>query len=292
MKPPTTVCLGREHPQYPIQIAAMERPPKALYLKGLLPAGPSVAIVGSRAATDEALRFAQQLAFDLAKLGVSVWSGGARGVDAAAHRGALEAGASSVVVMGTGFEQIYPADHEDMFIQMLERGGAWVSMFPDEQRGTKWTFLLRNELLASLVDAVILVQAPVRSGARSTVAAARRMGRRVWVVPAAPWDVMGAGCTQELRLGAEVLPTFAGIAKALGKQVPRGHSARTSSALPTDLDPEERAVALAVRRGCRHSDDICSKTGLSAHIVAAALLTLSLRHVLVQGSDGQVHAVT
>lgn len=289
---PTTLVIGRDHPDYPIRISAMERPPAALYLKGQLPTGRPVAIVGSRGACDEALRFTHQLAFDLAKLGVSVWSGGARGVDAAAHRGALDAGGKSVVVMGTGFDHIYPADHEEMFIRLLEQGGAWVSMFRDDQSGTKWSFLLRNELLAALVDAVILVQAPVRSGARSTMSAARRMGRRLWVVPAAPWDIAGAGCAQELRAGAEVLPALAVLAKELGLHVPRGFGVRRSMALPQDLDPQERAVALAVRRGCRHSDDICAETGLSAHTVAAALLTLTLRHVLVQGSDGRVLAIT
>jgi DNA processing protein len=285
-----TLTLHRLHPDYPIRAACMRPAPDPLIVRGTLPAAPSVAIVGTRAATEAALGFTYELAGQLARMGAVIWSGGAAGIDAAAHRGALEAGGSTVVVMGTGFDRTYPADHRTLFEQVLEGGGGWLSMFPREQLGTRWSFLRRNELLAAMADAVLVVQAPLRSGARSTAAAARRMGRTLWVVPSAPWEPSGAGCLEELRLGAELLPPLSAVAQRLGIRSPAG--APGPRELPSDLQGDERTVAMAVGNGCRHADDICRSTGLGAHQVASALLTLCLRHVLVQGADGRLHCVT
>jgi DNA processing protein len=288
----STLRLDREHPDYPIRAAAMQRAPEHLFIKGQLSPAPGVAIVGTRAADDPALRFTRRLAAELASAGISIWSGGARGIDAAAHRGALDAAGRTVVVMGTGFGQLYPADHAELFEKVLETGGGWVSMFPEEQRGSRWTFLQRNALLAALVDAVVLVQAPLRSGARSTVAAARQMGKPVWVVPQAPWDGIGAGCADELGRGAIALHDLRALAASLGKKMQRRAGARAAYEPGSELDAAQRTVLEAVRKGARHPDHICGKTGLTAQIVAAAVLTLCLRNVLVQGADGRLHTVT
>lgn len=273
----------------------MARPPGVLWLRGVLPKPPGVAIVGTRSACEDAVRFTIKLAGRLARAGVAIWSGGAVGVDAAAHGGALEAGGSTVVVMGTGLDRIYPAENRELFDRVLTGGGAWLSPFAEDQFGARWTFLLRNELLAALVDAVIVVQSPLRSGARSTAAAARRMGRRLWVVPAAPWDPRGAGCAEEIRLGAEVFRSAAHVLVELGRPVVEldekpsfGGDDGGAGEIPEDLDPAERIVVEAVSGQSLHPDDICRTTGLSASQVSGALLTLTLRLVLVQGCDGRV----
>jgi DNA processing protein len=286
-----TRVIHEAHPDYPIEARAMARPPRCLYVRGALPTRPGVAVVGTRRACPPACRFARELGQDLGSAGIAVWSGGASGVDAAAHQGAVDAGAPSVVVMGTGFDHPYPAANAALFEQVLETGGAWLSLWPDAQPGTRWTFLVRNELLAALVRGVVVVQAPVRSGARSTAAAARRLGRPVWAVPGAPWDPLGAGCAQELTLGAEPLRSAAEVARACGLTWnPQPHR-RGDPDGPGDplrgLSDTEAAVARAVGSSPLHPDDICEETGLAASAVAGALLTLTLRHVLVLGSDGR-----
>lgn len=289
---PSTLELTTRHPDFPIAVRAMARPPAVLYVKGQLPPGPGVAIVGTRSANDEAIAYTQRLAARLASCGIAIWSGGAAGIDGAAHRGALDAGGRTVVVMGTGFSQTYPTEHRELFEQVLLRDGAWVGMLPPAHPGARWSFLLRNELLAAMSDAVVMVQAPLKSGARSTVAAARRMAKKIFVVPGAPWDRLGAGCAEELARGAELMPRADKLASALLGRAIKEAGARRLDDPPSDLDPVEKSVFVAVEAGCGHPDEICTMTGHTAREISQALLTLSVRHVLVQGSDGRIRTVT
>ncbi len=293
MSLPTMRVLHERHADYPIRIRAMDRPPPCLYVRGTIPARPAIAIVGTRAATDDALLFTKNLATQLTRFGVCVWSGGAAGIDGAAHAGALEGPGPTVVVMGTGLDHVYPTEHRPLFTKVLEHDGAWISPFPSHQPGARWTFLLRNEVLASLVDGILVVQAPIRSGARSTAAAARRMGRRLWVVPAAPWDSAGAGCVEELRLGADLFRSAQNIAAVLlGRASAPAPQLVGPSPLPADLSQHEALVANCVRRSSVYLDEVCEHTGLDAGTVTGALLTLTLRHVVVEGSDGRFRFVT
>jgi DNA processing protein len=291
---PTRVLTPNDA-DFPLPVRAMTKPPDRLYVRGVLPRQPSVAVVGTRAATMQAMAFAREMAGTLADAGVAVWSGGALGIDGAAHEGALAVGGATVVVMGTGFAETYPAAHRELFDRVLEEGGAWLSLFDHEQRGARWTFLARNELMACMVDAVVLVQAPLRSGARSTVAAARRMNKPVWVVPASPWDALGQGCVAELHLGGRVCDGPDRILAALGRPVRRRRTTRSGAgagASGEQAEPVERQVLEALGQGRAHPDEICQRTGLPPGLVQGALLTLTLRHVLVEGSDGSFQRVT
>lgn len=274
------LALTPEHPDFPIAVRAMGQPPQRLYLRGVLPQGRALGIVGTRRATAPAIRFAHDLAARACQAGWSVWSGGAAGIDAAAHEGALAAGGKSVVVMGTGFHHPYPSTNRALFDRVLEEG-AWLSPYPPEQLGARWTFLPRNELLAAVVDQVVVVQAPARSGARSTTAAARRMGKPVWAVPASPWDSAGAGCLLEIQAGAKALLS---ADQLLGER-----SRHRKATLPLDLSASERAVAKVVANAPAHLDTICEQTGLTAAEVSAAALTLTLKRVLLESADGSYH---
>jgi DNA processing protein len=274
------LVLTPEHPDFPIAVRAMGKPPSRIFLNGALPQGRKLAIVGTRRASAPALRFAHDLAERLCEAGWSVWSGGAAGIDSAAHEGALHAGGKTVVVMGTGFDHLYPASNAPLFRQVLDAGGAWLSPYPPEQVGTRWSFLARNELLASLVDHVVVVQAPARSGARSTMAAGRRMGKTTWAVPASPWDRAAEGCLLEIAAGARVLCYPEQI---LGLPRPRSRAG-----LP-NLSSQERAVVEAVMHCPAHLDTICDQTGLSAAQASAAALTLTLKRVLLESADGLYH---
>lgn len=163
---------------------------------------PLVALIGTRDADPMGAALTRTLAAELARRGVRIVSGGALGIDAAAHRGALVAKGRTVVVLPSGLEHWYPRRHAQLYQQVIDHGGALVSQFPPETPPTQWTFPRRNELLAALADVVVVVQAPLASGALLAADEARRLGRRVMAVPAAPGDRRGAGCLQLLRAGA------------------------------------------------------------------------------------------
>ena len=147
---------------------------------------PLVALIGTRDADPVGVALTRAMASELARAGVRVLSGGALGIDAAAHRGALHAKGRTVVVLPSGLGHWYPKRHEGLYKQVLAAGGALVSQFPPETPPTQWTFPRRNELLAALADVVVVVQAPVTSGALLAAECARKLGRRVMAVPAAP----------------------------------------------------------------------------------------------------------
>src|SRR4051812_6504648 len=160
---------------YPHMLRDLPSPPDPLCVRGELLAGPSVAIVGTRHPTPEARNYAHGLACRLARRGVQVWSGGAIGIDEAAHRGALDSEGISVAVVGTGLDHCYPREHGPLYEEIVAKGGAIVSPFEPTRHAAYCTFPQRNGVLAALTHATVLVQAPIVSGARSTASHARRL---------------------------------------------------------------------------------------------------------------------
>ena len=229
-----------------------------VYLRGTpLTDGAAVAIVGARAASQTAMDRAHALARHLAGSGVHVVSGGALGVDGAAHRGALAGGGGTTVVLGSGLDVPYPARHAPLFCEVLARGGTLAGMLPDGTPPQRSTFPQRNTLIAALADVVIVVEADVRSGSQSTVAAARGFGR---VVAAWPGS---AGCDRLLAAGAAIVESEGDAERALaGTPRVRGAAA---------IDPIAQQVRDAIAGGARGIDEIVRKTGLTVRAVLRAL---------------------
>jgi len=316
----TTILLHPDHPSYPTALYVLGKPdklPPTLYLRGTLPEQPPVAVVGRRAASPNALAFTRHLVHGLAAADVSIWSGGAVGIDAAAHLAALEAGAPTVVVMGSGLDCPYPPEHVRLYERVLDAGGALVSRLPDSFPPRPFNFLARNHVLAALTLATVVVEAGIRSGARSTAASARRLGRQLCVVPHAPWSDAGAGCAEELARGARAVTSAADVLAALGlPSPPRNNSTSCPTALsgqarlffPADAGEPERALLHAVRQTApspvselgtfeqtvfgaighqpMHIDVICETVGAPLPAVVGALLTLTLQTVVVEGPAG------
>ncbi len=186
----------------PHRLAELPIPPKEVWLAGALPRIASVGVVGTRHPTVEAEAFAHSLARDLSWQGALVVSGGASGIDSAAHRGALAAGGPSLVVAPAGLEHPYPEQNAGLFDEVLAAGGGYLSIRAPHQAALLASFFERNAVLAALCDVVVVVQSPFRSGARNAASAARKLGRPLCVVPSAPWEPKGRGCIAELRLGA------------------------------------------------------------------------------------------
>jgi DNA processing protein len=297
----------------PPRLADLPEPPSAIYLRGELPRGPCVAVVGTRGASADALLFARKLAHDLVRAGVSILSGGAVGIDTAAHRGALAAGGKTLVVAPAGFAEPFPAKNAALFRRVVAAGGGYAALVPDDEPATRAAFFRRNACLVALAHAVVVVQAGCRSGARNAAAQARRLGRAVFAVPFAPWVGKGRGCLAELRAGAALCVNARDVLVELERQgcqlvpnPPKKSKRRTGRSLELplmvrssrstsagilqdsiELSAEERVLE-AIEGGASHADQIGAQAGLSASSVQQVLLTLRLQGVLVCDPTGQL----
>jgi len=231
---------------------------RPIYVRGVLSEGPAVAIVGSRAASGDGMKRAHVLARHLAERGVHVVSGGALGIDGAAHRGALAGRGATTVVLGTGCDVAYPERHAALFEQIVARGGALISKQVDGSLPRRGSFLSRNPLIAALADVVVVVEADARSGSLATARAARRYARTVVAWPGS------RGCELLLASGAAVVEHEGDVDAALAGE-PR---------MPS-RDPGETAVRAALQAGARTVDQIVTETRLPVRVVLRALARLS-----------------
>jgi DNA processing protein len=284
----------------PPRLLDLRRPPRTLYLRGDLPRAPAVAIVGTRRPSDDARHFARTLAAELAGEGVAVLSGGAAGIDTEAHLGALDARGVTVVVAPAGFDRPFPEQNAELFREVVERGGAYLSLVPDGVAAKRGSFFRRNACLVALSHLVVVVEAPFRSGACNAAAHARRLGRPLYVVPHAPWHALGRGCLLELKRGARPLESAKDLLRALAEArlhvvaaPPAGSSASGVQACLDFSGPDEPSldpdrIVSALRAGAEHADGICELTGLSSARVQHGILTLTLGGVLVADPAGRL----
>ena len=251
----TTLVLSPEQLPRRLQALGWQRP---VYLRGApLCERPAVAIVGARAASQTAMDRAHALARHLAGRGVQVVSGGALGVDGAAHRGALAGHGLTTVVLGSGVDVLYPVRHAPLFGEVLAHGGTLAGMLPDGTQPRPGMFPQRNKLIAALADVVIVMEADERSGSLSTAAAGQRFGRIVAAWPGS------RGCERLLAAGAAIIERESDAELALAGS-PR-HRA------PSVIDPIAQQVQDAIANGAVGIDEIVRRTGLTVRAVLRAL---------------------
>ena len=212
--------LPQHTSDYPALLARITDPPRRLWLRGDPRAlvAPCVAIVGSRAASTYGVRMAEQLAADLARAGITVVSGLARGVDSAAHRGALAAGPGggrTVAILGSGVDVIYPPEHEALAPQILDAHGALVSEVPPGSPPRRGNFPRRNRLISGVSLAVVVVEASDRSGSLQTARCALEQGREVLAVPGPVVGERFRGSHGLLRDGAKLVESASDILEEL-----------------------------------------------------------------------------
>lgn len=277
--------LGRSHPAFPPLLASIHDPPVGLFLRGAgtpeVLARPSVAIVGARSCSAYGRQVARMLGRELAAAGLVVVSGLARGVDGEAHRGALEAGATTVAVLGCGVDRNYPAAHASLADE-ITRAGLVVSEYAPGVEPAPWRFPARNRIIAGLAAATIVVEARERSGALITADLALEGGREVFAVPGEITSALAAGTNGLLRLGAAPVTSFVDVLDALGL-----------ASSPTDQtdQPSGRAgeVLSRLRDGAASADELARSTGLATGELAAALTELELAGLLTE-SEGLYRA--
>jgi len=266
--------VGRDEAGYPAWLRGTYAAPPVLWVRGALESDEgerAVAVVGSRVASGLGLAFARTLARDLAGAGITVVSGLARGIDTAAHRGALDAAGRSVAVLGSGLDRLYPAENAAL-ARALERDGAVVSEFPFGTGPWKGNFPRRNRVIAGWARATVVVEASARSGALSTARAALDEVRDVMAVPGHPSWPGAEGTNALLRDGAALVRGADDVLAELGL-------ARPPSRPPIPAD----AVLAALDRGVPAGvDEIQSRCGLALPGVLARLAELELEGAVVR----------
>lgn len=273
---------------YPVRLRGIPASPPVLYLRGT-PCWdrPAVAIVGTRRATPYGLGMAERLAAALAEQDVTVVSGLARGIDAAAHRAVVRAGGSTVGVLGCGVDVAYPREHRALIEAMRVRG-ALVTEAPMGAPPERGAFPARNRLISGLADGVIVVEADVTSGALITARQAEAQGRPVFAVPGSVYARGSRGPHRLLAHGARVLTGPEEVLAALGRP---GQSAVRAGgddvAGLADLTPPERRLLKALADGDAASiDRLAASTGLDAPAAAAALVRLEVRGLVRRTAGG------
>jgi DNA processing protein len=295
-------------PAYPERIAALADAAPLLGVRGdpALLATPFVAIVGARAPTRLGLDIAHRLARELAAHGIGIVSGLARGIDAAAHRGALEAGGVTVAILGCGPEQVYPLEHAQLAAEIAARG-AVVSELPVGAPPAKHHFPLRNRLISALAHAVVVVEARARSGSLVTARHAANQGRDVLAVPGAVGAPTSEGPNQLLRDGAWPVLDASDVLAALGfgpatpveranrasreTSEARRRAASTHALQRSLLDPATKFLLDAIRCDPATRDELAERLGLSPQGLARQLLPLELEGIVAEDRDGRLRVL-
>lgn len=291
LRRPTKARVGlvtRHDPSWPSQLDDLgDHAPLCLWVRGdprgLRTPRPSVAIVGARAATAYGEHVALELAADLAGGGIPVVSGGAYGIDGAAHRAALSVGGLTISLLAGGVDRAYPAGNADL-IERIAAGGVVVSEVPCGAAPTKWRFLQRNRLIAALADATVVVEAGWRSGSLNTAGHAASLSRPLGAVPGPITSAASAGTHRLLReYGAQCITSADDVREMLGAataQAPGDAQGRPRT------DDRTRVRDALSTRVWRSPDDIARRAGMAVDEIEAHLGLLGLEGVAERGPDG------
>lgn len=285
-------------PGYPKLLKEIHDPPIGLYRKGRYEFDrPCVAIVGSRRTTLYGQATAKKLGAELARLGFCVVSGLARGIDTAAHEGALSVGGRTAGVVGCGIDIIYPPENLELY-RKIEAEGVVLSEFPFGRRADRQSFPMRNRVVAGMCEATIVVETDVNGGAMITARFAGEQGRLIFAVPGRIDQPTSAGCHQLIRDGATLLTSVDDVLAELNyldglrpQAIPPKEADAGAPAEVTGLTEDEAAVWACFDGGeIVAVDGIVARTGLPSPRVSAALMMLELKRLVAKRADGAFEA--
>jgi DNA processing protein len=275
--------------QYPALLRTIPDPPPLLYLQGTLLARDrhAIAIVGTRKVSVAGRVFAEELARDLAAMGFTIVSGLARGVDAAAHRGALAGQGRTLAVMGCGLDRTYPADHRRLR-EAIERSGAVLSELPLEAAPHSYHFPRRNRIISGLSLGVVVTEAAIESGSLITARLAAEQGREVFAVPGFVKIENSRGPNSLIKDGARLVESARDVLDELRPQLDAAFCDRLEERVnakqrpDVQLGAEEMRVYDALRAVPQSIDEVIRRTGLEASHVTPILLSLELKNCIRQ----------
>lgn len=282
--------ITRQEADYPRTLLEMYDPPTGLYWNGdYIVERPCVAIVGTRAPTLYGIRTAQTIAAGLSRLGFCIVSGMARGIDTAAHQGALDAGGPTIAVLGCGLDIIYPPENLELY-RNITHSGAVLSEFPFGRRADRQSFPMRNRLVAGLCQGVLVIESGASGGSMITARFAGEQGRTLMAVPGRIDQPSSAGCHQLIRDGATLVTNLDEVLAELGY----GHTTNQAPAeapIIHDLSEAEQTLLEALRDGALLSADaLCQTTQISISDVSSTLMSLELKRLVAKHPDGRFEA--
>jgi DNA processing protein len=277
--------VPRGSPGYPPSLEQIPDPPGLLYVRGSVEARDqlAIALVGSRRCTPYGMRTAERLAAALARVGLTVVSGLARGIDAAAHRGALKAGGRTLAVLANGLGRVYPPEHEELADE-LAGAGALLSEMPMGQGPLAGLFPQRNRLISGLCLGVVVIEATPRSGSLTTARHAMEQNREVFAVPGPVDSLSSQGCHRLIRDGARLVETVDDVLEELGPLVQevRPTPEETPVRRPAELALSDLERSLLGKLDDRPVgvDELIVGTGMTASQVLATLSVLEMRRLV------------
>ncbi|MBL6764269.1 MAG: DNA-protecting protein DprA [Verrucomicrobiae bacterium] len=279
--------------EYPALLREIYDPPIVLYVRGALSPKDknAISIVGSRQTTHYGIETARKLAYQLAYTGVTVVSGGARGIDTAAHQGALSAKGRTVAVLGTGINIVFPPENKDLF-ERISENGAVVTQFPFNRPGDKQSFPIRNRIVAGMTQGCVVIEARRNSGALITTKFANDFGRQIFAVPGRIDSPQSKGCHDLIKNGAKLCESAEDILDEFEYLFPaskRPNSAAETGQLPgLDLSDEEAVILDLLNKGELTVDEIIRGTKLAPAKANVVLLGLQMKK-LIRQSPGRVY---
>ena len=272
------VTVGDNH--YPANLRSLPDAPLVLLVRGTLVAEDkfSVAIVGSRRATNYGLTLARQFARELTARGLTVVSGGARGVDTLAHQGALDGAGRTVAYLGCGVDVDYPSTNRDLFREIAAGRGGIVSEFPMGTKPEPWRFPARNRLISGTTMGTLVIESPIDSGSMITARVAGEQNREVFAIPGPIGMGHNSGCHKLIQEGAKLVETVDDILGELGVLTLEAPGERPLTAAPTPpLPPEQRRVLDLLTLQPRQLEGMIGESGMAAPQVMGILTLLEMR---------------
>ena len=275
--------ITQEDAGYMPLLREIHAPPIVLYVRGKITEKDrnAIAVVGSRQATMYGLDTAKKMSFQVAYAGFTVISGLARGIDTAAHEGALASKGRTIAVIGAGLGKLYPPENEGL-AERIASQGAVVSEFPVDYPPDRQSFPLRNRIVAGMCSGLLVVEAPVRSGSLITANQALEMGRTVYAVPGNIDRPTSTGCNKLIQQGAKLVMEGGDILDDMMTLFPTAPRAPKVDATPppVNLSPEEDAVFTALGTEQSHVDQITVRCGLPPATVSATLMRLEMKRLV------------
>ena len=267
---------------YPALLRSIYDPPALLYVRGRLPRHPGLAVVGARQASIASQQLTHTLCRQVAAEGIAIVSGLARGIDRAAHEGALSANGATVGVLGCGIDRIYPQDNAHLFEDIPAQGGAIVSEYPPDTPPLARHFPGRNRIISGMCQGVLVVEAAVRSGSLITAGFALDQGREVFAMPGPAYNPGSCGTNQLLKEGAHLVTESADILDVLNPGLAVDRPSPEPDPIENQLSGQTLLVYHALQDSPLHVDEIARKCGLTPMEVSAILLHLELANGAIQ----------
>lgn len=277
--------ITAESPMYPRQLREIHAPPIVLYVWGELQERDqhAIAVIGSRRTTHYGTESAKKLSYQLAYAGLTVISGLARGIDTAAHQGALAAKGRTIAVIGSGLNKLYPPENSALAEKIAAGNGAVISEFSMEIEPDRQSFPMRNRIISGWSHGILVVEAGLNSGALITCSQALEQGRNVYAVPGHINAPSAMGSNRLIQQGAKLVMEASDILDDLEILLPEAKPSPAASARPLpELSEEERRVYDSIRATETSIDEIAARADLPSGNVSSTLLRLELKHLVKQ----------